>query len=677
MTSEAVAREITSLVDTVLKYQYEYYVLNEPSVSDLEYDRIFDRLLSIEKEYPGLVRMDSPTQRIGSDLSNNLPEVSHSIPVLSLDKCYTYSELNTWIEKTKRNSDQTLGFVVEEKIDGVSIVLYYENGLLERAVTRGNGFSGNDVTSNIKTIHSVPLKIDYQRSLAVRGEIYLPNERFAEFNAQFEIPYANPRNLAAGTIRRKKSREAADVPLNIFIYEGYFHERFETHREILAELHRLKFRVNPSVCFFYEAGEVPTGGVTQFQEGKIDEIYSYIQKESSNRDSLPYEIDGLVVKVNEISKRDSLGFTGHHPRWAIAYKFEAPEGVSKVFDIDVQVGRTGRITPVARIKPVLIGGSTVSNVTLHNQDYIDLLELSLGDTIAVSKRGDVIPAVERVLDKSDGEEKPYIMPRTCPSCDETLQPVGAHLFCRNRQCPAQMKGRVIFFSGKGQMDIQNMGSETIEFLWENDFVRVIEDIYTFDYDRLADLHGFGPKKVQLLKIGVEESKSRPFQTVLPALGIQDLGPKVCELIIEAGYTSIEKIFAVAEEGALDDLTSIHGIGLKTAEGICEELTRADVKKQIRALQKAGLRFEAEAVSEEKGEQVFAGQVWCVTGSFNNFKPRTLAIEEIKKRGGRVVTSITSKTTHLLSGSEAGSKLKKAQEFSIAIVDEKTFLEILE
>ena len=655
-----IIKEIRRLSDLLRLYQHQYYVLARPRVSDVEYDSLFDRLTELEKQNPELRQPDSPTVRIGSDLASDLPEVEHTIPVLSLDKAYSAEEVISWIEKTRKSAGSKLSFSIEEKIDGISIVLYYEEGLLVRAVTRGNGYSGNDVTANVKTIGSVPLRLPEPLTLAVRGEIYLPKARFEELNEKMTPPYANPRNLAAGTIRRIKSSETARIPLDIFIYEGYFEEQPDEQKEIIDRLIALGFRVNQRFLFFKEESE----------------IREYIEKSGTERDSLPYEIDGLVVKVNEITTRESLGYTGHHPRWAIAYKFESAEGITGLKSIDIQVGRTGRITPVGRVEPVLIAGSTVSNVTLHNQEYINMLEVSPGDTVAVSKRGDVIPAVERVVEKGEESEAHWSLPDRCPSCGTGLVKKGAHHFCPNRECPAQIRGRLFFFIDRRQMDIENFGPETVEFLIKRRMITDIEDIYTCNYDLLKDESGFGEKKVALIKAGVQKSLEQPYLTVLSSLGIPELGKKAAELLLQGGYRSIDMLYKAADSNDTEALTAIHGIGDRTAEIIITELKRPELRSRIAALRQAGLKFEAAEEELPAAGGIFEGQSWCITGSFENYKPRETALAEIKKRGGSAVSSVTGKTTHLLCGSGGGSKRTKAEKLGVRIVSEEEFLEMI-
>ncbi|HAK47061.1 MAG TPA: DNA ligase (NAD(+)) LigA, partial [Spirochaeta sp.] len=574
MLKSEIQKEIRRLSDLLRLYQHQYNVLAAPEVDDLEYDRLFDELLKLESENPEFKEADSPTARVGSDLASDLPEAEHSIPVLSLDKAYSAADVIAWMEKTDKNAGRELSFSIEEKIDGISIVLYYVNGLLDRAVTRGNGSVGNDVTANVKTIGSVPLRLPESVTLAARGEIYLPKERFEELNKKMDPPYANPRNLAAGSIRRIKSSETAKIPLDIFIYEGFFEQQPAEHRAVIDRLMALGFRLNPH-CRFFET---------------TDELREYIEQSSAERAGLNYEIDGLVVKVNEIAAREALGYTGHHPRWAIAYKFESAQGISLLKSIDIQVGRTGRITPVGRIEPVQIGGSTVSNVTLHNQEYISMLEAAPGDTIAVSRRGDVIPAVEEVLEK--GGSPGWIMPAECPSCGTTLVKRGAHHFCPNRSCPDQLRGRIFFFVDKKQMDIENFGPETVDYLIGRGMITDLEDLYTCAYDELIDEKGFGEKKVALIKDGIEKSKEKPFITVLAALGIPELGKKAAELLVNAGYSTIDKLIKASEDNDIESLTEIHGIGERTAGIIIAELKRPELVKRIASLRSAGLRFEA-------------------------------------------------------------------------------------
>ena len=669
-------KEIEILKEKLYRYQYEYYVLARTTVSDAEYDSAFDRLLELENKYPEHSDINSPTKRVGSDLASDLPEVRHTIPVLSLDKSYTNEELISWIQKINKNSAYSHTVIAEEKIDGISIVLYYVKGLLSRAVTRGNGYTGNDVTANVKTIGSVPLKLKENIDLTVRGEIYLPLKEFERINKDQKVPYANPRNLAAGTIRRKKSSEVKNIPLDVFIYEGYFSGKsFDKHTEIIEKLSELGFRMNSRTAAFSDSEDSLSELSSFFQTGKLENIADFIKKETDERHSLAYEIDGLVFKINDTAEREVLGYTGHHPRWAIAYKFESDEKETTVNSIDIQIGRTGRVTPVARIEPVKVAGSTVSNVTLHNQDYIDFLGLSVGDRVVVSKRGDVIPAVESVVEKKDINTENWHIPSKCPFCGTVLETDGAHTFCTNNLCIERKKGQLKFFASREQMDIENLGDETIDFLIDEELISDWSDIYNLDYSQLAKYPGFGDKKIELIKKGVSESRNKSFITVLSALGIPELGPKACELIIKSGLNTLEKITAAAENKDYEALTSVIGIGEKTAETVIKYFSDKNFTGKLFNLQKAGLSFSYEQ-KDEKINNSMENQVWCISGSFENFKPRSEAGKEIEKRGGRIVSQVTGKTTHLLAGSSPGSKLQKAELIGAVIVNEADFLEIL-
>ena len=674
--------EVHTLVEQLAAYQKAYYVDNRPLVSDLEYDRLFDRLVALEAKYPHLKRPDSPTQRVGSDLDSTLGEVTHSIPVLSLDKAYSDGQLLAWIEKTETKIGEDVGIVIEEKIDGISIVLYYEDGLLVRAVTRGNGTVGNDVTANVKTIASIPLRLPVAESLAVRGEIYLPKATFAKLNAEMEVPFANPRNLAAGTIRRTKSSEVAKVPLQIFVYEGFWEDVVHPdHLKILSTLASYGFRLNPNLGYFAKDASqarqaLREAGLSGFG-GSFSDLASYIQEYTQKRSSLEYEIDGLVAKVNSVPARELLGYTGHHPRWALAYKFESPQAQTVVQSIDVQVGRTGRVTPVARVVPVQVAGSTISNITLHNQDYINMLELGIGDTVEISRRGDVIPAVERVIEKNEASEGLYTMPSRCPVCNSTLTIRGAHTFCPNNECPAQVRGRIEFFIGKEGMDIENFGPETASVLIESGYLKDVDDIYRIDYRKaLSNQAGFGEKKIRLIEQGVQKSKAQPFCRVLVALGIPELGKKGAEILLASGITSMEALLDIAKRKDIERLTSIKQIGEKSAALYIEALSDPLMQQRIARLASLGLSMEEKEDRMQKLDDSFSGQVWCVTGSFEHFNPRSLAMDEVTKRGGRTVGTVTGKTTHLLAGSGGGSKLEAARSLGVTVVDEQTFLNML-
>ena len=671
----------TQLGALLRRFEYEYHVLARPTASDATYDRLFDELCRLEADHAELRGPDSPSRRVGSDLRQDLPEVEHTVPVQSLDKAYSAAEVHAWMDKCAAADDHPPSFTVEEKIDGSSIVLYYRAGVLQRAVTRGNGAVGNDVTANVRTIRSVPLRLAEPLEVAVRGEIFLPLAAFARLNADAEDAYANPRNFAAGAVRRVKSRDVAAIPLRMIAYEALFAAgQPADHASALDRLRELGFPVNPSNGLLVPGAQLDAARRRhpRWRVAPVTELAALLEQATERRAALDYEIDGVVIKVNEGAVRARLGVTGHHPRWARAYKFDAPEAQTAVRDISIQVGRTGRITPVARVAPVAIGGTTVANVTLHNQQYIETLELAVGDQVAVSRRGDVIPAVERVLDKNTAGNTTWRMPQRCPACAQPLALAGAHHFCRNEQCRDQVRGRIHFFAARGQMDIDNLGSETLDQLIERGVLNDVDDIYRFDTRQLLDWDGFGERKVAQIEAGIERSRGQPFRTVLPALGMPEIGPNATELLIAAGYHDIDKLLKVAGERDPEPLTAIEGIGERTAAAVIGQLTDPANVRRIEALREAGLNFTAPPpVDEAAGEGPFAGQTWCVTGSFAQFRPRDLAAAEIRDRGGRVTGGVTSRTTHLLAGRAAGSKLAKAERLGVTVVAEAQFLELLE
>ena len=708
MTERQAAAEIERLSEEIRRHEHAYYVLARPQIADAEFDRLLETLIELERRHSELRGADSPTRRVGSDLTRDLPEVEHTVPVLSLDKAYDMADVERWMAKA-RAADPGAAFVVEEKIDGTSILLHYRDGVLEQAVTRGNGRTGNDVTENVRTIRTVPLRLTAPETLAVRGEIFIRRAAFAALNAGVETPYANARNFAAGSLRRVKSIDVAAVPLEVFVYEGFMADPPATHTALLSRLRRLGFRVNPATVVIRQDEDGASDPDRLDEDGasdpdRLDEFEvidaaaaaQYVTERSAARPDLAYDIDGLVLKIDRLRTREAMGATDHHPRWAIAVKFDAPQGVSVVRSIEVQVGRTGRVTPVARIDPVRIAGSTIANVTLHNQDYIDSLELAVGDTVAVSKRGDVIPAVERVLEKDPAGAPVWRMPPGCPACGSALTAQGAHSFCPNAGCRDQVRGRLRFFAARDQMDIDGLGPATIDLLVDRGWVRDIADLYRFDPERLLDEEGFGERTVAALAAGIEASKAKPFAIVLPAVGLPDLGPKVTDLLLQAGFRDIDRLYAAVDAGDPAAFTRIDGIGERTARSIMRQLRRPDPltgsrlstwratpRGLIAALRARGLRFAvdpSDAAAADGAaigsEQAFAGQTWCITGSFEAFKPRAVAAGEIRARGGTVTGAVSGATTHLLAGAGGGGKVSKAEAAGVRIVGEQEFLRLL-
>ncbi len=681
------------LAGELLRHQHLYHVLTRPEIGDAEYDRLLDELLLLEKRFPQFASPNSPSRRIGSDLDNAFPERPHAVPVLSLDKLYRPEELGQWLLKTAAAAGSSVGFAIEEKIDGASIVLYYDRGELQYALTRGNGLLGNDVSDNVRTISQVPLRIDEPSRLAVRGEIYIKRGDFERYNSGVAEKYANPRNLAAGSLRNLKSALAARVPLNIFVYEGFFPvpssgtfragpdipgggNAGRDHLEILQRLRELGFRVNPHLGFFSDDEAKRRRALQLFPDSTaapLAAVEEYVRRQAAIRAEVPYDIDGLVVKVVEMDVRQELGTTAHHPRWAMAYKFDSPQAQSELLDVQVQVGRNGRVTPVALLRPVALSGSTVTRATLHNQDYIDMLELGIGDEVSISKRGDVIPAVEEVLEKSERHPGIYKLPGQCPFCRSPLLKEGAHHFCKNEACPERRRRALIYFCAKEQMDIETLGEKTIAFLFAKGWVQSPPDIYSFDASLLAGEEGFKEKKIARIRASIELSKSRPFARVLAALGFEGVAAAVAGDLIAHGLDTIDKIIAAAQKNDWQVFAAIEGIGETTARLLIGHFSKPENLQLIARLKAAGLKFAAEKTESERLNDSFAGQVWVITGSFAKFIPRSLAAEEIEKRGGRVSENVSSRTTHLLAGTSPGSKLAKAQKLGIVIVDESEFL----
>lgn len=662
LKNDKIQEEMRALESEIRAHQYFYYLENSARISDKEFDLLFTKLKKLEAKYPDLVSEQTPTKLVGSDISvsSEFEKVKHKVPVLSLENTYSTEELLDWIQKT----DPEQIYSVEWKIDGASIVLYYEKGILKRAVTRGTGGVGDDITENIKTIQNIPHELKSKIDLYVRGEVFMTFEDFEQFNEDFGGKYANPRNLTSGSIKHKYASEVAKRPLQIYTYDAYFpngRKNIQTHKQALELMKDEGLPLSPDTEFI-----------------SLKEMEKHINRLKKKKDKMPFPIDGLVIKINNLALRDSLGETSHSPRWARAFKFDAMIQESIIEEIIPQVGRTGKITPRARIKPVQLAGTTVSYATLHNQDYISQLGVGIGAKVKISKRGEIIPAVEEVVEQ--GLNGVYLLPKKCPSCNSKLQKVdeSVDLFCINLSCPERMKHTIQFYCQKKQMDIDGLGERQIEIFFDKKWIQKIPDLYNLQNykNEMEAMEGFGEKSVALILNGIEKSKSKSLRTLLPSLGLNELGHKVTELLIENGYESIDSIIDLAKnKNAIEILNSLHGIGPRTAEAIVKQLNDASVLEMIEKLKNSGLNFQAELV-EKSDIRIFENQSWCVTGSFENFQPRDKAMDLIVRHGGRKVTSISSKTTHLLYGEGAGSKLSKAEELGITIINEKEFIDLL-
>lgn len=646
-----------------------YYKNSKPIMSDSEYDELFDKLKALEEKYPEFKNPHSPTSDVASDLNSFLTEKEHTVPILSLDKAYNIEEIGAFIQRCQKECSSPPSFTLEEKIDGLSLVLYYENGRLKEALTRGNGHIGNDVTHRARGIKSIPKKLTKNVNITVRGEVYISKKDFNEINSTLAEPYSNSRNLASGLLRRLDDNPYSKK-LDIFVYEGLGGDinDIKEHPEMLVFLKSLGFRTNPHYTVFSSAGKS--------NEDLKNEILKEILRKTEERKSLDYDIDGLVLKLNSFSDRSTMGFTEHHPRSAIAYKFESPMGKSRVEDIEIGIGRTGRITPVAILSPVNLLGATITRATLHNSAYIKDAELSIGDEVSVSRRGDVIPQIDEVLEKNENAEI-YSMPTVCPSCGSTLVYKGVNLYCTNPKCPERIKGEAEYFVSKASMDIDGVGPSIIETLISLNALSDYTDLYYIDYDALLkNREGFKEKKIEGIKKAIEKSKNQPFTRVLASLGIEGIALNTAEKLVNAGFKSFDKFINTAKENDTESLLKVDDIGLVTAKNIIAAFSDDVVVKRIERLKNAGLKTESIDGENAPTSDVLSGEVWCVTGSIEGYKNPDLALEEVKKRGARIVSAVSKKTTHLLVGSAPGSKLEKAIAFGTTIVKDTEFQEFL-
>ncbi len=649
------------LADYLRYHQHLYYRKSEPEISDRTFDRLLDELRDLERQYPALIPEDSPTAAVGSDLEHDFPRFEHKIRVLSLSNTYSNAEAMDWASRmAEANGD--VHFNVQWKVDGATLVLYYEKGRLKHGVTRGTGNVGDDITPNAMTIRSIPLTLKKPVNLIARGEAYMTYADFGRFNEEAGSIYANPRNLTSGSLKQKKASSTARRPIRWVAFDVHFEDK-----TVRTDTEALSLAEDLGLPVFADSRTVAFADL----EKTIDEF-------KRAADSVEFPVDGLVLKVDDRQLREELGFTAASPRWAIALKFEPELAETTVEDIEVFVGRTGRITPRARLKPVQLAGTTVSYATLHNADYIERLDVRIGSRVIVSKRGEIIPAVEEVVDPGSGPA--FAFPDVCPSCQTELKREEdvVDRYCPNPHCEEKLIHGLIFFCGRKQMDIAGLGEKTLRTLFQAGLIRTIEDIYTFETRReeAEAIEGLGRKSVDLIIDGIRESKKRDMRRLLPALGLREIGPAVTDILIREGYRSIEQIFALVDrEDADEQLNAMHGIGKETAAEILRQLKDPELRRRIQRLQELGLNFSVPEV-ESSLPPIFEGQTWCVTGSFAHFKPREKALEEVQLRGGKTTSSVSTKTTHLLAGEKAGSKLKKAEQLGITIVSEEEFLKLI-
>ena len=668
MVKKNKSSEIEKLRDEIRRHDELYYVGNAPEISDREYDQLMENLQKLEEANPELITFDSPTQRVGGRPAEGFPEVVHTRQMLSLDNSYNIDELRAFDERCQRLAEgRKLEYVAELKIDGLSLSLQYEDGLLMRGVTRGDGRIGEDVTQNARTIRSVPLRLKSQAkridALEVRGEVFIPRDVFERTNAEREElgepRYMNPRNAAAGAIRQLDPRLVARRKLDMFAYDLLVNVRkpFPTHWEALDWLDAAGFRVNPhrKLC------------------ETIDEVIEFANEKEALRDDLGYEIDGLVVKVNSTALQDEFGATSKAPRWAIAYKYPARQASTKVLDIFVSVGRTGAITPVAILEPVFLAGTTVSRATLHNEDEIRRLDVKIGDTVMIEKSGEIIPKVLSVVtSKRTGKEKDFEPPENCPVCGGLIsRPEGEVVArCVAADCTAQLMGRLLHFASRRAMRIEGLGDVLAEQLVAANLVKDVGDLYSLTLDQVASLPRMAKKSASNLLTQIEASKTRDLSNLIYALGIRHVGERTAGILAhELG--SLEKLM----EASVEELDAIPEIGLTVAESVRDWFDDEGNRALCDRLRAVGIKTEAERRGSGQADERFAGKQFVLTGTLATFT-RDEARALIEARGGRVNSSVSKKTDYVVAGEAAGSKLDKAESLGVAVIEEDEFKEML-
>ncbi len=669
---EKIIREVKELREKIRYHNHLYYVLNAPEISDAEYDRLFKRLLELEKRYPELVTPDSPTQRVGAEPQKGFRQIRHRQPMLSLDDCFDEGELRDFDARIKRllGDVQHIEYTVEPKIDGLAVELVYEKGSLRVASTRGDGYVGEDVTPNIKTILSVPLTLRQKKRgipvpelLEVRGEVYMEKEAFKKLNKEREekgLPlFANPRNAAAGSIRQLDPRITARRPLNIFCYGiGEISDLYgiKSQYELMLQLQEWGLRVNRPYIRLCSS---------------VEEVIDYCVYLEEIRDGFPYEIDGAVIKVNSLELQARLGTKARSPRWAVAYKFSPVQETTKILDIDVQVGRTGVLTPVACLEPVEVGGVVVKRATLHNQEEIEKKDIRIGDTVVVQRAGDVIPEVVMpIRSKRTGDERIFKMPERCPVCGtKVIQKEGeVAVRCPNRNCPAQIRAALRHFVSKGAMDIDGIGEKIIDQMIEKGLVKEEPDLYYLSLEELKSLDGIQDKSAANIINAIERSKKTTLAKFIYALGIRHVGEHTAQLLAEY-FGSLDKLM----KADMDELSSIKGIGEETAKSVKSFFEDEKNLKNIERLLNSGITFEE--IRPDRGSPVM-GKTFVFTGALRSMK-RGEAKELITSKGGKVASQVSRNVDYVVVGEEPGSKLDRARELGLRILDEEEFLKMLE
>jgi len=662
-----IIERVEELRKQIREHDYRYYVLAEPIISDFEYDMLMRELIELERQYPELVTPDSPTQRVGGAPTKEFPTVTHPVPMLSLNNAFTIEEIREFDRRVAELLEgEKYRYVAELKFDGVAVRLKYENGILVLGATRGDGVQGDDITNNIKTIRSIPLRLmnpdEKFLNIEVRGEVYMNKVDFERLNEERERLgeklFANPRNATAGTLKLQDPKLVAQRPLRFFAYylmaEGV---ELESHYENLQILKRLGFPVCEHVKLC----------------NNIDEVIEFWRYWEERRDDLPYEIDGIVVKVDSIRQQEVLGAIAKSPRWAIAFKFTPRQAQTKLLGITLQVGRVGTITPVAELQPVPLGGVIITRATLHNEDYIKEKDIRVGDTVIVERSGEVIPKIVGVvLEKRPPDAVPFVFPKNCPACGGPIErPAGeANYYCENPECPAQVRARIEHFASRGAMDIEGLGEAIVDKLVTLGFLKNYADIYELHRHKakLVKIEGFGEKSVQNLLNSIENSKKQPFHRVLYAIGIRYVGSEIAKLLADA-FGSIDNLM----NASVEQISSVYGIGPRIAESVYKFFHDERNLELIRRLKEAGLNFEVKP--EEKAKKKLAGKTFVFTGTLKNFT-REEAKEKVEELGGKVSNSVSRKTDYVVVGENPGSKYDKARQLGVRIITEEEFLELI-
>lgn len=658
---EHIKEEIFKLVALLNKYSYDYYVEDNPQISDTEYDTLYKQLEKLEQEYPEFILDNSPTQRVGDRVLDEFEKVIHKVPMLSLSNTFSIEDLRDFDSRiSKLSSDDSIEYICELKIDGLAISINYENGKLVSAATRGDGMVGENVTENIKTIFSIPKTLKTKKSFEVRGEVYLPKKSFELLNKEREenneVLFANPRNAAAGSLRQLDSKITAKRRLSAFIYSVVGDENINSQKMALTVAADVGLPVNPN-----------------FKLCKtIDEVVDYIMYWEEHKQDLPYEIDGIVIKVNSYSLQEEIGSTQKSPRWATAYKFPEEELATKLLDIELSVGRTGIITPVAVLNPINISGSTVSKASLHNKDIIDELDIHIGDMVVVKKAGEIIPKVVRVVEELRlANSEKYIMPNICPSCkSKTFTKEGDPFTrCLNSDCPEQNIRKIIHFASREALNIEGLGDKVVATLYEKGIIKHTIDLFSLDRNKLVELERMGDKSVDNLLNAIENSKQSSLDKVIFALGILNVGKKAGKILAEY-YKNLTNF----SKATVDELLELPDIGLITAESIVDYLSNDNNLRFINELIEIGMNPQYE-IQNKNTDNIFSGKTIVLTGKLVELT-RNEAKEYLERFGAKVTGSVTSKTDYVIAGEKAGSKLAKAEQLGIQVLSEDEFIDIM-